>query len=595
VFAVYAGSVVTALFIALACLGVGSLFNYTFPDDFDWPGRLGLSFCLGLGVLGTVLFLIGLFQWNTWIVAGLLSPAALLAVWRARRVLPGFLGAHPTFKPDLRLVPVAICALFFIAALAPPSLRWSDGVFYHLLGPKVWLRDGYVHPVLDDCRTAFPAITEMAYACALALGNVRSAALLGLLFLVAELLLVWSIVRQLGGSDRACALATALASTMQPLFHSAITGYVDTAYSCFALASALLAVGKFRSKTIPAVGVLLGSALGSKYTGALLLVATVPVMAVSAFRATRQRHLLLVLMGVPLVAVLVASPWYLRNQVVLGAAIYPPMVFGMDVPVRAMTPGAVRAFYENTHIAFGLGLGRGLRDFVLLPYRLTYIPAKFAAGGIGLAVMAFLPLAVALYWKRWPHAAYLGWAFVGTILWFLSSQQGRFLAPFLAAGTVLAALAADWLLSNSTFVHRLVVWIAVGVSIAYGFGNLMHDYGRAITGVAEGRFHGDVWKEDTPFADGYEFVNGNPSVRRVLLLGQSLLPFFIDKPYVKAVGIQGETPLFPIQTNEEALHQWRLLGVSHVFDSRPFVAGSEPGLRLVFSSADARIYEGIAP
>jgi hypothetical protein len=56
--------------------------------------------------------------------------------------------------------------------------------------------------------------------------------------------------------------------------------------------------------------------------------------------------------------------------------------------------------------------------------------------------------------------------------------------------------------------------------------------------VEHGRIPGEAYQTDAapPYAGGYEFINRDPTVRKVLLLGQGLLPFFIDKGSRSASG-----------------------------------------------------------
>src|SRR5258708_34490978 len=66
----------------------------------------------------------------------------------------------------------SVLLLTAVAGLADITGDWgNDGVAYHLLGPKVWLRDGVIRPVLDNSHTAFPATAEVMYAAFLVLGG----------------------------------------------------------------------------------------------------------------------------------------------------------------------------------------------------------------------------------------------------------------------------------------------------------------------------------------------------------------------------------------------------------------------------------------
>jgi hypothetical protein len=91
------------------------------------------------------------------------------------------------------------------------------------------------------------------------------------------------------------------------------------------------------------------------------------------------------------------------------------------------------------------------------------------------------------------------------------------------------------------------------------------------------------------------YINGEPSVKRVLILNPDVAPFFIDKPYIKPFGPWGERPVPGVVDVPDAMSKLPSLQVSHIFDYKP-ESGSfslpehPPGLTLTFERADQRIY-----
>jgi hypothetical protein len=90
------------------------------------------------------------------------------------------------------------------------------------------------------------------------------------------------------------------------------------------------------------------------------------------------------------------------------------------------------------------------------------------------------------------------------------------------------------------------------------------------------------------------YINGEPSVKRVLILNPDVAPFFIDKPYIKPFGPWGERPVPGVVDVPDAMSKLPGLQVTHFFDYKPesgsFLPEHPPGLTLTFERADQRIY-----
>ena len=96
-----------------------------------------------------------------------LRSGVILALASSARVFRELRAASVT--SNLRFVPALIVIFVLlisaIGGLAEPvgDIR-MDEIAYHLLGPKVWLRNTVIRPVTDEAYTAFPAVVEVQYA-----------------------------------------------------------------------------------------------------------------------------------------------------------------------------------------------------------------------------------------------------------------------------------------------------------------------------------------------------------------------------------------------------------------------------------------------
>ena len=85
--------------------------------------------------------------------------------------------------------------------------------------------------------------------------------------------------------------------------------------------------------------------------------------------------------------------------------------------------------------------GRGLGDFVLLPWRVATSPGLFQdVEGIGVFVPALLPVILLLVLRGGTSERTLGFLGAGvTVIWFVLDQELRFLSPAVLPSTALAA------------------------------------------------------------------------------------------------------------------------------------------------------------
>lgn len=160
-------AILSNLLLMGAAFGMGSLLQPLFPRNFSRLDRVAVTTLSGLGLLGTVLFLVGMNRFSLATVLVILIPFVLLGVIRLALESKEFLPTLRRARPPS--VPLAIiCALLAVTAIGgraePVGDIKLDAIAYHFLGPRVWLRQGVIRPVLDEANTAFPAIVEVQYA-----------------------------------------------------------------------------------------------------------------------------------------------------------------------------------------------------------------------------------------------------------------------------------------------------------------------------------------------------------------------------------------------------------------------------------------------
>jgi hypothetical protein len=593
------------ILLALAALGLGFWIRRILPGSFSAFDRLCCSWLGGFGTLGLLLFLIGQWKFTRATIGTILIASAaggILVLLGARRSAAAAddSGARGGKAPFIPVIVIGFVLLVTaVGGLAPVVGDWgADDVAYHYLGPKVWLRDGVIRPVPDNCHTAFPVIVETNYGALMAFGGERAPGFSAVFTFSLFLMIVFSLARQCGLSSSEAWWATALAASMPAIYSGAHTGFLDAVYAAFVLAAARIGLDARRAREYAAFGIFCGFALGTKYTG--LLAAPILILCAMLLWAREpggeQRGLIRGAGLAAAVAALVAAPFYLRNWILLGSPIYPPPPVLANIFHAKYLPADVTDYFYGYIQGRGRGLGRGFGAYLLLPFHLTYHTSNFhGAGGIGLAGLALGPFGlIAARRDRFVQALTLMGVLL-TTAWFLTQQESRFLIHVYALGAIFSVIGWRYVLRQRVRISALLCAAVVATSILYGLfmigrARMVHMHAAISPDFAE-RFR----QEHIDYLESFDFLNRDASVRKVLILDRSVMPFYCDKPYLKTTGQWGEVVLPDAVDVRHILGRVRDLGVSHVLDvsseiSDFRVPADTPGLTLVFAAPKQRVY-----
>ncbi len=101
---------------------------------------------------------------------------------------------------------------------------------------------------------------------------------------------------------------------------------------------------------------------------------------------------------------------------------------------------------------------------------------------------------------------------------------------------------------------------------------------------------------ETLWVESFDYINRDPSVKKILILDENVAPYFIKKDYVKPFGRWGEQTVSGATNLSELIALLPSLHVTHVLDVR-FEGGSfklpeHPiGLTPVFEGKNAVVYK----
>jgi hypothetical protein len=502
----------TALLLLVCALwitgGVGRLFLDRLGVLRDCPlERFVYSATFGLGVAAYGVFALGLVGllafWPVtvwWLVLAAVGARAMLANARdfgagIRAYMQTYLSAFswPSLWIVLCTLALLACGLAAVLAcfLPPTGYEW-DAISYHLADPKIFLADHRITSLPTEHHSNFPFTMEMLFAVGLLYQGYALADLFHFLTVLALLAFCHRLLSPLAGYA-----AAVLFATTPPVLWEAHTAYIDLGLGLFAtLAAFALAPppaltpdpsptlrergdappyeGEGRGE-VPApesgwivlAGTMMGFALGTKYlallpfilVGGMLILRRAPLCAIALYAG---------------IAIAIASPWYLKNIVLMRNPVY-PYFYKLFPQSRYWSQDRADA-YQSEQRSFGYPPARDrpaetLQNLMQLPWNLLVNAERFANRGnftfmepIGGLYAAF-GFAL-LFLRRVPRTVralmLLGVAQV--VAWFWVAQVGRYLVailPLLAVGAGYAV----WCLTQPEMrwalgVGRWVGWLA---------------------------------------------------------------------------------------------------------------------------------------
>ena len=501
-----------------------------------------------------------------------------------------------------------ILGLFFLPAIlqaaAPPYVR--DSLVYHLLCPKEYLRVGRLVHIDGNIFSAFPKGHEVLMTLLLGVAGDRAAQGFSILQQMAAIGGLYSLVRLMAGPWPS-AVCTIGYATIPPLMYFTGCGYVEPAL-LMVLGNCLLAkaclyqsnINKSENKEIRVgsmafIGFLAGWMISLKYNG-LIYLGLIGLILLWGQRKKPTKKFL----SISGAFTLAAAPglcWMGWNWMTLSNPVYPMAWFlfggtGWD---------EVRAFAMSAYFDI-FGMGRSLSDYLLLPWRVSFL-GKFDSvlfdGAIGPFLLLFLALAAVTGYLLISHrrtegmTKQIGFMFVvSTVFFVLGTQQVRFWLPsqMLACAFVAPVIG---LLVDSTRSRRmlkLALVLTVIASLAWnmwflGKQFLAVGYYRPVLGMEQEK---DFLIRKVPGYPALEFINGNlPEHSRTLCVWTGAYGYYIDRPYYSDTFIEDVTlkRLINESANGKELSQ-RLIGAgfTHLFFKLSMLEKNmEPDQRVVFN------------
>jgi 4-amino-4-deoxy-L-arabinose transferase-like glycosyltransferase len=366
------------------------------PNEITLAETVALEAGIGLGIVSISVLLIGLvglFNITLWVVLVIIGIMNFLPTLRwfndCRNVISRAFKVETAWQRFILIFSTALLIAALLIALAPP-FAW-DALTYHLEGAHRYVQAGRITAQPDNFFFGFPQGVEVLYGLLmLPFGSDRSPALLHFTFGLLGLMATAGLTRRY--SDRNTAYTTILllmgSYSIWLLFGWA---YVDLAMLCYG-ALALIAITQWNSEKsthwLILAGVLVGMALGVKYTAASLIIA------LSVFILLRQPKQVIrngLIFGLSLFITFL--PWLLKGLLLYQNPVYPYIFGGLNWDsLRAANFGSS---------GNGLLSGNLWWNVPILPFAATffgiekYSPYSFTTG----VWLMTLPFALFFGWK----------------------------------------------------------------------------------------------------------------------------------------------------------------------------------------------------
>ena len=296
----------------------------------------------------------------------------------------------------------------------------------------------------------------------------------------------------------------------------------------------------------------------------------------------------LILAGVGL---LVCSPWYIKSLIYTGNPVYPFFysIFGGNDWTHELAQN-----YTASQARFGVG--HDFASFVLLPFDLTFHSEKFydtAGLFLGPILLVAVPLLFAARcWSR-KLKGLLWFFFAQMVIWFVLTEQSRYLIPAFA---ILAVIIAAVAYSDERFrITRIALYIVFGATALFGV--LVMSFMVSDTApVVFGRETTDHYLSRTlPVYAAEKWINENTGDAKVALFGDTR-GFYLDREYVWADWGHNKRFTREFASVDEFVSYLKGQGITHAmvnFRVLPGPASATGTAKLVYEAVDRKRFERV--
>lgn len=501
----------------------------------------------------------------------------------------------PAISAEVKPFLLGICVLFLVPifnSLAPSNMLDWDTLAYHFAVPKLWIESGKMDYIPFIHQSNFPFIIDNLFLVGLQLGSEQGAKAFTLLFLIfGTFWLRGFLVRKFTEEVANFGVLIWLGAPITLWLTG--SGYLDTTHGLLCAMGLIylaesLSLEDFRHHIVLS-GIGLGGALGSKYTG--LQVCLIAFLFLAFGLTTKKLNWKSA--GIAFsVAIVIGSPWYIRNVANTGNPVFP---FFYSALGGKNWDSWRSEIYTNEQKSFGVP--PTITNAGHATFGLAYQSGKFInpgqqegfgaqAGSIGLvSLLGFLG-----YGLLGKKSGFLNSLAIMTLIqlgfWFLLSQQVRYLTAILPILAILGCALLAQLNRQQIFAKSLI-----GLQAFYSLFTLYQFQTSAQIPVALGAVDRETYqKQVVAFAGFAEEINQAVPENGKIALYDEVFGYFLDRPYFWAN--PGHSTLLnhdPSQTGKAFADNLKAQGFTHIYVSMRWWA--DPDMRVAFLNPQAQLPE----
>ncbi len=473
----------------------------------------------------------------------------------------------------------------FTLALSPPT--GVDALVYHLAIPKAYLQAGGMISLPNNIYSFFPLQFEMLYLLGLALEGESLAQLIGFGMSITVIGGVALFYKRYFSSTLLWLPCLIFFST--PTFWEiSFLAYVDLQVAGFIL-MAVYAWTRWREEEKNGWFILMsffsGMAIATKLTS--LAIISVAILGIVLLKGNSLKKTFAFSSLFLLIVFFMLAPWWGRNYIFTGGNPFAPYLiqfFGGDgINWDNLRSSMQFEYYQS------FGMGRGLKDFFLLPWNLTFFSEKNSLrfdGQIGLLYFVSLPfLGIQLFRnkKSIPIGFFISLLMfcVFFVSWFYMSQYIRILTISFIFLSMLLAFSLEMAYLNASRPLRILAAAVFVLGLFFNGSIILKEWfsRNPIPFLIGNQSRSDYLESNVSVYPIYKAINNRLTTNdQVLLVYLRNYGFFCDKKFYSDTFFEGFTLKKILQdspTPKLLLKRWQERKLTHLAFDYNFVFGKD--------------------
>lgn len=365
---------------------------------------------------------------------------------------------------DRLLLPLLFVGLLGGLAVTLTPEIGKDALIYHLAVPKRFLSHGGIYTIEGNIFSHYPLHSEMLFLLGLFFGGDVLAKGMHFAALLLVLFGMYQFSRSTYIDNRFPFLSMTIFLTIPTVFITSTSAYNDIFVTLYAISSLFAFITWFHrgeNAWLALCGLFSGGAIGSKYTCLLLpLLIILGILWSARTRALSNQKALSLLFLYISTAAVAGSPFYIKNWITTGNPFSPFLssIFGGT----GWEPEQARwydLFVRN------LGMGRGILDYLLLPWNVSFraeMNSPRFDGILGPIFLFTLPFAFGMRSITIAMKMMLTYCFITFLFWASTAQQMRYLIPLFPILAIITGTILTWYAKTKNIWFGLLTCLIVG-------------------------------------------------------------------------------------------------------------------------------------